>query len=171
MEYKKSGNAEGKALNHVRMYLVSVISFYSPLVSPTFGFTAWLLDLPSNYIDAFLHHKSTYHPDLLDIVNIASPLQAFHFATFLFLLRETQDELTQRVKTTFVKGVLPEKFSEWGKLVQVADAKKAALANRGSWSETIVRLGRCLAAASSTAIQQVLSLAPPVLQGSSSFRF
>ncbi|KAJ7831584.1 hypothetical protein B0H14DRAFT_1180907 [Mycena olivaceomarginata] len=131
VEYKKAGDTEGKALNQGRMYLVSVVSFYSSALGIS-NFPFYCL-VTSGALGAVLmgwHSSKENEIYVLDrntqTFNIAFPLQAFHFATFLLRLRDNQAELTQRIKDA-LKDVDATQFDRWRKLTQIDGAKQVTV--------------------------------------------
>ncbi|KAJ7508088.1 hypothetical protein B0H11DRAFT_2218087 [Mycena galericulata] len=95
VEYKKYSDDEGNTLNQGRMYLVSLVAFYSAL---------GIEDYP--FFSKF---------------DISSPIQAFHFATFLLRLRDDQEKLKKRVEAKLRVGVDATAVREWRKLSQIGE--------------------------------------------------
>ncbi|KAJ7645789.1 hypothetical protein B0H17DRAFT_1215917 [Mycena rosella] len=133
-EYKKSADDEGKALNQGRMYLVSMVAFYSALGVDDYPFFALVT---SGKVGAILMAwKSSKHDRTYLIernvrnFDISSPIQAFHFATFLLRLRDDQEKLKVLVKLKLTEGGdqrrLRAKLRAWRKLTQHAEDEAQA---------------------------------------------
>ncbi|KAJ6490629.1 hypothetical protein C8R47DRAFT_453666 [Mycena vitilis] len=85
-EYKKADADEGKPLNQGRMYLVSVVSFYSTLGIDDYSFYCLVT---SGKLGAVLMAWKSSKQDRIYVMernivtlDISSPIQAFQFATF-----------------------------------------------------------------------------------------
>ncbi|KAJ7613594.1 hypothetical protein DFH06DRAFT_1242353 [Mycena polygramma] len=127
-EYKKPSDDDGKALNQGRMYLVSLVSFFSALGIenyPFFGFVtsgkkgAILMAWKSSVKDRiYLIERNVREFD------ISIPIQAFHFATFLLRLRDDQEKLKKLVLTK-LQDVELKRVRDWTKLAQVGPVTEA----------------------------------------------
>jgi hypothetical protein len=122
-EFKKQSDDEGKALNQGRVYLVSLVAFYSALriddhafycivISGKIGtiLMAWKLskqDVRGSLSSAFLKLTSSQKTYLIQRnllkFDLFVPLQAFHFATCLLRLRDDQEKLKQLVEEMLKK--------------------------------------------------------------------
>ncbi|KAJ6580198.1 hypothetical protein B0H10DRAFT_2099203 [Mycena sp. CBHHK59/15] len=97
VEYKKASDTKAKALNQGRMYIVSVVAFYAALGIKNYPFYclvttgkvgAVLMAWRSSKLErTYIMERNIRKFDL------SSPLQAFHFATFLIRLRADQENL------------------------------------------------------------------------------
>ncbi|KAJ6572627.1 hypothetical protein B0H10DRAFT_2106578 [Mycena sp. CBHHK59/15] len=97
VEYKKALDTKAKALNQGRMYIVSVVAFYAALGIKNYPFYclvttgkvgAVLMAWRSSKLErTYIMERNIRKFDL------SSPLQAFHFATFLIRLRADQENL------------------------------------------------------------------------------
>ncbi|KAJ6467568.1 hypothetical protein C8R47DRAFT_990401 [Mycena vitilis] len=127
-EYKKRTENEGKALNQGRMYLVSLVSFFSALGIegyPFFGVVtsgkqgAVLMAWKSIVTDrTYLIERNVRKFD------ISIPIQAFHFATFLLRLRDDQEKL-KRLVLAKLKDVDSKRVGDWTKFAQVGPDAEA----------------------------------------------
>ncbi|KAJ7263684.1 hypothetical protein B0H12DRAFT_1217397 [Mycena haematopus] len=129
VEYKKTDDKDGaKALNQGRMYLVSMIAFYTALGIEDYPFFALVTSGKMGAI--LMAWKSSKHArtHLIErnvrTFDISSPIQAFHFATFLLRLRDDQTKLKDLVKSKLLAGgkketeALRARLRKWSKLAQ-----------------------------------------------------
>ncbi|KAJ7161889.1 hypothetical protein C8R43DRAFT_1233455 [Mycena crocata] len=134
VEYKKRSDTEGKALNQGRMYLVSLVAFYTALGIDDRPFYCIVT---SGKIGAILmawkssKQKQTY---LLERnvrkFDISIPLQAFQFATFLLRLRDDQEQLKKLVQKKLDAGVddeFRERMRTWHKISQLTAEELAEM--------------------------------------------
>ncbi|KAJ7714769.1 hypothetical protein DFH07DRAFT_863228 [Mycena maculata] len=137
-EYKKSAEDEGKALNQGRMYLTSMVAFYTTLGVEDYPFFALVT---SGKVGAILmawkssEHCRTYLIERnVRSFDISSPIQAFHFATFLLRLRDDQKKLKGLVESKLSAGGdeerkgLRAKLCKWSKLAQQPEDEARARA-------------------------------------------
>ncbi|KAF7336048.1 hypothetical protein MSAN_02318600 [Mycena sanguinolenta] len=122
-EYKKPSDDFGKALNQGRMYLVSVVAFYSAIgiedypfysvvTSGTLGAVIMAWKSPKNKVIYLMDRNVT-------TFNIAIPIEAFHFATFLLRLHDDRAVLIEKVKQCINKpGFDAKDLDRWRKSVQ-----------------------------------------------------
>ncbi|KAJ7224969.1 hypothetical protein B0H12DRAFT_1328780 [Mycena haematopus] len=129
VEYKKTDDKDGaKALNQGRMYLVSMVAFYTALGVEDFPFFALVTSGKAGAI--LMAWKSSKHAKTYLIernvrtFDISSPIQAFHFATFLLRLRDDQKKLKDRVASQLPVGdeegrqALLDRLRRWSKFAQ-----------------------------------------------------
>ncbi|KAF7366215.1 hypothetical protein MVEN_00498700 [Mycena venus] len=141
-EYKKSSDTEGKALNQGRMYLVSLVTFYSALGIEDYPFYCLVT---SGKLGAILmawkssNRKRTYLIERnVRKFDLSSPIQTFHFATFLLRLRDDQEQLKRRVEAKLMEGgVDRNRLREWRKSVQVAETEAMTEADIGVDMEVV----------------------------------
>ncbi|KAJ7159273.1 hypothetical protein C8R43DRAFT_948208 [Mycena crocata] len=127
-EYKKPAHDQGKALNQGRMYLVSVVSFYSALGIDDYPFYCLVT---SGKVGAILVAwkstvaKRTYIIDRNAIsFDISIPVQAFQFASFLLRLRDDQEVLKGLARKAISRGVDHKRLREWTKYAQMHETPK-----------------------------------------------
>ncbi|KAJ7090099.1 hypothetical protein C8R44DRAFT_990744 [Mycena epipterygia] len=134
VEYKKRDDTTAKALNQGRMYLVSVVSFYSALGIQDFPFYCLLT---SGTLGAILMGWQSSTQEQLYLVerdvqtfDISSPRQAFYFATFLLRLRENQAELRLRVEERLPADINLERVRKWHKSAQLQEIENKRAGGR-----------------------------------------
>ncbi|KAJ7248848.1 hypothetical protein B0H12DRAFT_1234838 [Mycena haematopus] len=131
-EYKKTDDKDGaKALNQGRMYLVSMVAFYTALGVDDYPFFALVTSGKTGAI--LMAWKSSKHGRTYLIernvrtFDISSPIQAFHFATFLLRLRDDQKKLKDRVKSQLSacgegeREALRDRLKKWSKFAQAPE--------------------------------------------------
>ncbi|KAF7343056.1 hypothetical protein MVEN_01736000 [Mycena venus] len=139
-EYKKSSDTEGKALNQGCMYLVSLVTFYSALGIEDYPF---LLpgDVGKVGSDPYglEYSQRTYLIERnVRKFDLSSPIQTFHFATFLLRLRDDQEQLKRRVEAKLMEGgVDRNRLREWRKSAQVAETEAMTEADTGVDTEVV----------------------------------
>ncbi|KAJ6543484.1 hypothetical protein B0H10DRAFT_1374321 [Mycena sp. CBHHK59/15] len=120
VEYKKISDTKAKALNQGRMYIVSVVAFYAALGIKDYPFYCLVT---TRKVGAVLMAwrssklKRTYIMERnIRKFDLSSPLQAFHFATFLIRLRADQENL----KNTFTqqKNLDIQEIKQWSMTLQ-----------------------------------------------------
>ncbi|KAJ7172135.1 hypothetical protein C8R46DRAFT_139013 [Mycena filopes] len=133
-EYKKPDDIEGKALNQGRMYLVSVVAFYSAIgienrpfyclvTTGTVG-TILMGWKSSKHGQTYIMERNTVKYD------IASPIEASQFAAFLLRLHDDAGRLTDLVQTTLDsvepqdRPALLERLKAWRKVTQNPKMKR-----------------------------------------------
>ncbi|KAJ7601514.1 hypothetical protein B0H17DRAFT_159612 [Mycena rosella] len=143
-EYKKSSHTEGKALNQGRMYLVSLVAFYSAFGIEDYPFYCLVT---SGKLGAILMAWKSSKRERTYLIernvrkfDVSSPIQAYHFATFLLRLRDDQEQLKRRVEARLKDGgVDRNRLREWRKSAQVAETEAMAEIDRGSDTEAVER--------------------------------
>ncbi|KAJ6474492.1 hypothetical protein C8R47DRAFT_1199521 [Mycena vitilis] len=127
-EYKKPSDNDGKALNQGRMYLVSLVAFYSALGIVNHPFFCFVTSGKKGAI--LMAWKSTAKDRTYLIernvrkFDISIPIQAFQFATFLLRLRDDQEKLKKLVLAK-LKDVELKRLHDWTKLAQVGPETEA----------------------------------------------
>ncbi|KAJ6611598.1 hypothetical protein B0H10DRAFT_353035 [Mycena sp. CBHHK59/15] len=124
-KYQKLSHDEGQVLIQGRMYLASLVAFYSALGIddyPFYGLVAYgkvgslLMAWKSST------HKQTYLVEHnVCKFDITVPIEAFQFATFLLRLRDDQQRLKKRVEERLKKGVDRERLRRWTKSAQMSE--------------------------------------------------
>ncbi|KAK7054058.1 hypothetical protein R3P38DRAFT_2475647, partial [Favolaschia claudopus] len=120
VEYQKRNDTAGKALNHGRLDLMALISYYAALDILDFPFYVLVTDGSKGAI--LMGWKSTQFERIYIAernvmqLDISTPIGAYQFAIFLLRLREQQKHLEDKVKekledVNFDVG----KFQEWRK--------------------------------------------------------
>ncbi|KAJ6580310.1 hypothetical protein B0H10DRAFT_1962594, partial [Mycena sp. CBHHK59/15] len=113
-KYQKLSHDEGQALIQGRMYLASLVAFYSALGIddyPFYGLVA--CGKVGSLLMAWKSstHKQTYLVEHnVCKFDITVPIEAFQFATFLLRLRDDQQRLKKRVEERLKKGVDRERL-------------------------------------------------------------
>jgi hypothetical protein len=70
--------------------------------------------------------------------DISSPIQTFHFATFLLRLRDDQEQLKRRVEAKLREGgVDRNRLRDWRKSAQMAETKVMTEADAGVDTEVV----------------------------------
>ncbi|KAJ7087127.1 hypothetical protein C8R44DRAFT_991403 [Mycena epipterygia] len=124
-QHKKGSDDGGRALNQGRMYLSSVIAFYSALGIEDRAFyclvTSGMLGMilmawKSSRYGMYLIERNTRSFD------ISIPVQAYHFASFLLRLRDEQETLKQCVRERVKAGLDLAKLRRWTKSSQLGEA-------------------------------------------------
>ncbi|KAJ7241035.1 hypothetical protein B0H12DRAFT_1326317 [Mycena haematopus] len=122
-EYKKPSDDLGKALNQGRMYLVSVVAFYSSIgieghafyttvTSGNLGAVIMAWKSPTSKIIYLMDRNVT-------TFDITIPIEAYHFATFLLRLHDDRADLKRKVEEQINKKDFDvEKLVRWRKLAQ-----------------------------------------------------
>ncbi|KAJ6490631.1 hypothetical protein C8R47DRAFT_453779 [Mycena vitilis] len=145
-EYKKADADEGKPLNQGRMYLVSVVSFYSTLGIDDYPFYCLVT---SGKLGAVLMAWKSSKQDKIYVMernvvkfDISLPIQAFQFATFLLRLHDDSLRLAQRV-TENLKALgetdgheFRKRIEDWKKISQTPPSSSvSALPSIGELSQ------------------------------------
>ncbi|KAJ7147896.1 hypothetical protein C8R43DRAFT_1237086 [Mycena crocata] len=131
VEYKKHSETEGKSLNQGRMYLVSLVSFYSVLGiedRPFYCLVTWgklgavlMAWKSSTQKQIYLMERNIRKSDL------SSPIEAFQFATFLLRLGDNSKEFAKLVAKTLQQTKdhedLRKRLRDWRKM-QTGDPKR-----------------------------------------------
>ncbi|KAJ6451090.1 hypothetical protein C8R47DRAFT_1329775 [Mycena vitilis] len=129
-EYKKPSDDDGKALNQGRMYLVSLVAFYSALGIENRPFFCFVTSGKKGAILMAWRSTAKDRTYLIERnvreFNISIPIQAFQFATFLLRLRDDQEKLKKLVLTK-LKDVELKRLHDWTKLAQVGPETEAEL--------------------------------------------
>ncbi|KAJ6578995.1 hypothetical protein B0H10DRAFT_2235989 [Mycena sp. CBHHK59/15] len=124
-KYQKLSHDEGQVLIQGRMYLASLVAFYSALGIddyPFYGLVA--CGKVGSLLMAWKSstHKQTYLVEHnVCKFDITVPIEAFQFATFLLRLRDDQQRLKKRVEERLKKGVDRERLRRWTKSAQMSE--------------------------------------------------
>ncbi|KAJ7463535.1 hypothetical protein B0H11DRAFT_1922977 [Mycena galericulata] len=125
VEHKKRDQTTGKALNQGRMYLISLVSFYSALGIQDLPFYCLVT---SGTLGAILMGWQSSTQKQLYLVernvrtfDLSSPRQAFYFAAFLLRLREDQAKLMQRVREKLSGNIDLDAVRKWNKSAQIEE--------------------------------------------------
>ncbi|KAF8217828.1 hypothetical protein K438DRAFT_1656768 [Mycena galopus ATCC 62051] len=123
VEYKKPSEELGKALNQGRMYLVSVVAFYSAIGIEDHAFYSVVTSGRLGAVIMAWKSSTSKIIYLMDrnvtVFDISIPVEAFHFATFLLRLHDDRADLVKRVEELINKEDFDfQVLNRWRKSVQ-----------------------------------------------------
>ncbi|KAK7054054.1 hypothetical protein R3P38DRAFT_1477968 [Favolaschia claudopus] len=131
VEHKKKHDTEAKALNHGRLYLIALISYYAALNILGRPFYALVTNGPKGAILMGWKSEKSERIYVIDrnVVQfgISKLIEAYHFATFLLRLREEQKEFEKIVQAKVAeleKDFDHMEFQTWRKEWQIKHLDK-----------------------------------------------
>ncbi|KAK0434344.1 hypothetical protein EV421DRAFT_1840832 [Armillaria borealis] len=146
-EYKKPDEEDGKAVNQCKMYMVSGVMHLKSLGItryPVFGLAT------NGTVGALLccwYSKRLDRIFIMDrnirLFDIASPIQAYHFMTFLLRLRRWSDEQLKKHQVRILENAgafLPDRT--WTRKAQKEEAKKVLVDTTGEIGEDAEIVGQ-----------------------------